>query len=245
MMRLQLARILQIVGFLVALALLAPSVGAGEADLLADRSLGEATAPVTIIEYSSLTCPHCAVFHEDVLPQIKSAYIDSGKVRLIFRDFPLDPRALAAAMLARCVEPARYFGFIALLFKDQQVWARSEDPVHDLKLRAQLASLSPQAADACLANQDLAKAIEQSARQANSAHGIDSTPSFLINDRLLRGEQSFANFRAAIETALLGKSASPPSSAPEAPPAGAADASGETGFFGKIKGAVRRLFGGE
>lgn len=229
---------LQIVGLVAALMVAPPARGADVAALLADRSLGNPAAPVTIVEYSSLTCPHCASFHLETLPQIKSAYIDPGKVRFIYRDYPLDPRALAAAMVARCVEPARYFGFLDVLYRDQQTWARSADPIRDLKVRAQLAALSPQAVDACLADQELARGIEAIARQASREHGIDSTPSFVVNGRLLRGAHAFADFRAAIEAALLAKPdpASAPAPAPAEPPA--VDA--EAGFFGRIKGVLRR-----
>ena len=228
------AAILQFIGLVLALVLHAPAVGADVGALMAERSLGDAAAPVTVVEYSSLTCPHCAQFHEEILPQIKSAYIDPGKVRFVYRDYPLDARALAAAMVARCVDPARYFGFLALLYKDQLAWARSDDPIRDLKVRAQLAALPAPAVDACLANQDLAKAIEDTAREASRTHGIDSTPSFVVNGRLVRGVHSFADFRAAIEAALLGKAA--PTSAP-----GGGDPGGD-GVIGKIKGAINRLF---
>lgn len=237
-------------GLVWALAAASPAAG-GVAELLADRSLGQETAPVTIIEYSSLTCPHCAQFHEDILPQIKSAYIDSGKARLIYRDYPLDPRAMAAAMVARCVDPGRYYGFLTLLFKDMQTWARSEDPVRDLKVRAQLAGLPPPEVDACLANQELAKGIEERAQGARREFGIDSTPSFVINGRLLRGAQGFADFRAAIEAALLGQkhgaatTPSPSQTTAEQTAVGAGPgAAGEPGWFERIKGTIRRLVGG-
>lgn len=239
-------------GLVWALVAVPPAAAAGVAELLADRSLGQETAPVTIIEYSSLTCPHCAQFHEEILPQIKSAYIDTGKARLIYRDYPLDPRALAAAMVARCVDPGRYYGFIALLYKDLQTWARSDDPVRDLKVRAQLAGLPPPEVDACLANQGLAKGIEERAQNARREFGIDSTPSFVINGRLVRGAQGFPDFRAAIEAALLGqKHGTAPTPGPSETTADQAavgtgpGAAGERGgWFERIKGTIRRLVGG-
>lgn len=238
-------------GVVLGALLVAPTVSAA-ADveaLLADRSLGAEAAPVTIIEYSSLTCPHCAQFHEEILPQIKSAYIDPGKARLVYRDYPLDPRALAGAMVARCVDAGRYYGFIALLYKDQQSWARSEDPVRDLKLRAQLAGLAAPAVDACLANQDLARGIEERARGARQQFGINSTPSFVINGRLLRGAQGFPDFRAAIEAALLDqKQGAAPEPAPGIQPADSAPGGTPTaeggGWFARLKDGIRRLVGG-
>ena len=92
--------------------------------MLAERAMGSPSAKVAIIEYSSLTCPHCADFHRDVLPRIQQEYIDKGLMRYVPRDFPLDGRALAAAMIARCVPPDRYFAFLDMLFRDQQTWAR-------------------------------------------------------------------------------------------------------------------------
>ena len=96
--------------------------------MLAERSMGSPTAPVTLVEYSSLTCPHCADFHRETLPKIKEEYIDKGVVRYVLRDFPLEPRAMAAAMVARCVPADRYFGFVDMLFRDQQTWAHSRNP---------------------------------------------------------------------------------------------------------------------
>src|SRR5262249_57342023 len=97
-----------------------------------DRILGKPDAPITIVEYASLTCPHCAAFERDTLPKLKTQYIDTGKVKLIYRDFPLDSRATLAAMIARCAPRDRYFGFVDAFFRSQDQWARSEDPVRSL-----------------------------------------------------------------------------------------------------------------
>lgn len=170
--------------------------------MLAERSLGDASAKVTITEYSSLTCPHCADFHRDVLPQIKENYIDKGLVRYVPRDFPLDGRALAAAMIARCVPPDRYFGFLEMLFRDQQAWARSANPLEDLKVRAQLAGLPPAGVDACLADQELSKGIQGAAAEASKREGIESTPTFFIDGRKISGAASYDQFKAAIDEAI-------------------------------------------
>lgn len=100
-----------------------------------DKVLGDRDAPVTMIEYSSLTCPHCAHFHTDVLPRIKKEYIDTGKVKLVLRDFPLNQPALIAAQIAHCVPEDRYFGFVSVLFETQAAWAISEDPAAALSPR--------------------------------------------------------------------------------------------------------------
>lgn len=170
--------------------------------MLAERSMGSAQAKVTVVEYSSLTCPHCADFHRDVLPQIKAEYIDKGLVRWVFRDFPLDGRAMAAAMVARCVPPDRYFGFLDMLFRDQQVWARGTDPLADVKVRAQLAGLAPADVDACLADKQLLQGIQARAQDGQQRDGITSTPSFRIDGTAIAGAQSFADFKSAIDEAL-------------------------------------------
>ena len=141
--------------------------------MLAERSMGSPTAPVTLVEYSSLTCPHCADFHRETLPKIKEAYIDKGVVRYVLRDFPLDPRAMAAAMVARCLPADRYFGFVGMLFSDQQTWAHSRNPTEDLKVRAQLAGLAPAEFDACLSNKELADGIQAAAAEAQKRDGIE------------------------------------------------------------------------
>ena len=168
---------------------------------LAERSLGRADAPVTIIEYSSLTCPHCADFHRDVFGKLKSTFIDTGKVRYVLRDFPLEPRAMAAAIVARCVAPDRYFGFIEMLFADQQAWARSNDLLNELQVRAQLAGLSSDDFNACLNNSALMQGIQKRAEEGQKQYGIESTPSFIVNGKPLTGARTFADFEAAIAAA--------------------------------------------
>ena len=170
--------------------------------MLSERSLGSPSAKVAIIEYSSLTCPHCADFHRDVLPHIKQEYIDKGLVRYVPRDFPLDGRALAAAMIARCVPPERYFAFLDMLFRDQQTWARSANPLEDLKVRAQLTGLSPAEVDACLADQNLLKGIQAGAGEARQRENIESTPTFFINGKKFSGAASYDKFKSAIDEAI-------------------------------------------
>lgn len=170
--------------------------------MLAERSLGSPSAKVAIIEYSSLTCPHCADFHRDVLPRIQQEYIDKGLVRYVPRDFPLDGRALAAAMIARCAPPDRYFAFLGMLFRDQQSWARSANPLDDLKVRAQLTGLSPAEVDACLKNKDLADGIQGAAAEAQKRDGIESTPTFFINGNKFSGAASYDKFKSAVDEAI-------------------------------------------
>lgn len=170
--------------------------------MLAERAMGDPSAKATIVEYSSLTCPHCADFHREVLPRIREEYIEKGLVRYVPRDFPLDGRALAAAMIARCVPPDRYFGFLDMLFRDQQTWARSAKPLDDLKVRAQLAGLSPAEVEACLADQNLLKAIQASAAEARQRENIESTPTFFIDGKKISGAASYDQFKSAIDEAI-------------------------------------------
>jgi protein-disulfide isomerase len=188
---------------LVVLSVAARSVGAASIDdALAERSLGDAAAPVTIIEYSSLGCPHCAAFHHETLPKIKEAYIDTGKVRLVFRDYPLGGVAMAAALIAHCVEPTRYFGFIDVLFRSQATWSTSSKPLDDLKQTSRLAGLSEADFNACLENKALLQGIQERAAQAQKENGIESTPTFLVNGRKIVGAQDFEAFKAVIDEEL-------------------------------------------
>ena len=148
-----------------------------------DRVLGGDSAAVTIMEYSSLTCPHCALFHAEGYEHLKSAYIDTGKVRLVFRDFPLDGLALRAAALAECVPEGRYFPFLQMLFKGQASWARSETPLAELLRLGQLAGLSRERAGACLQDEAGLENIIQERLAGQEEYGIDSTPSFIIDGR--------------------------------------------------------------
>ena len=148
-----------------------------------DRVLGDEGARVTILEYSSLTCPHCAQFHSEGYRHLKSAYIDTGKVKLVFRDFPLDGLALRAAALAECVPAERYFPFLQLLFEGQQSWAGSNDPLTELVRLGQLAGLGQEYAKACLQDEARMERIIQERLDGQKEYKIDSTPSFIIDGR--------------------------------------------------------------
>ena len=155
------------------------------AEALAPKVMGNPSAPVTLTEFASLTCPHCANFHQNYLPAIKKDFIDTGKVKLVFNDFPLDGLALAGSMLARCGGDNRYFGFIEVLFRSQQTWSRAANPREALKQVSRLGGLSDAEFETCLANQELLTGIRKNAEDATKAHGITSTPSFMINGKLL------------------------------------------------------------
>jgi protein-disulfide isomerase len=171
-----------------------------EPPALGDRVLGRTDAPVTIVEYASATCPHCAAFHKDVFPQLKTEFIDTGKVRFIFREFPFDDLALAAFMLARCAPPDKYFPMIDVLFEQQKVWA-SKDARTELGKIAQLAGIGQDGFDKCLKNEDIAKGIMAIRDKAANTFGVAATPTFFVNGKELRGEHSIDQFRKMISEA--------------------------------------------
>ncbi|MFQ5764028.1 MAG: DsbA family protein, partial [Rhodospirillales bacterium] len=159
-------------------------------------------APVTIIEYSSLGCPHCAAFHRDTLPQLKREYIDTGKAKLIYRDFPLGTPALAASMIARCAGREKYFGFIDILFRSQSQWSRSKNPLAALTRIARFGGMSEADVQACLRAQAILDGIRQGAALAQQNHNVKSTPTFLIEGQVISGSMPYEHFKKAIEKAL-------------------------------------------
>ena len=169
---------------------------------LGDMAKGDPNAPVIVIEYASLTCPHCAQFHTEVLPELKERYIATGKVRLIYRDFPLDQMALAAATLAHCAGPDRYFSMLDVLFETQANWARADDPIAALKRLGKLGGLSEEKMDACLADQELADGILQTRLDGQNEFDISSTPSFVIDGKTYAGSRDIDAFAELIDPLL-------------------------------------------
>jgi protein-disulfide isomerase len=152
-----------------------------------DRILGKADAPVTIFEYASLTCPHCADFEKNFLPKIKADWIDTGKAKLVFRDFPLDGSALKAAMVARCAPPERFYGFIDVLFAQQGAWATGGDPTAVLERLAKLGGMGQEKFDACLKDDALQNKILATRLTASNDYKVESTPTFFINGKTVVG----------------------------------------------------------
>lgn len=173
---------------------------------LGEMVVGSADAPITIVEYASMTCPHCAHFHETTFPELKKQYIDTGKVRFIFREFPLDLLAAAGFMLARCaVKDApnsdKYFGVIDLLFRTQGQWA-VEKPLDPLFGIVKQAGFTQQSFNACLANQDLLNGIQGVRDNASQKLGVSSTPTFFINGKKLAGALTMADFEKEFQPYL-------------------------------------------
>jgi signal peptidase I len=202
-----------------------PSPVAAQPGPLPDMAVGAAGAPVTVVEYSSMACSHCANFVRDVLPGFKSAYVDTGKVRFVFREFPLGDAATRAAMLVRCAEPGKQLPIMEKLFAAQSTWLVA-DALPPLRALASEAGLS-EAADKCLADQSLFDKLTAARTQATEALGIKSVPTFFVNGRRLEGESAIKELSGAVETALSGsaRTAAAPTQQTAAPPSAPAPAS--------------------
>lgn len=168
-----------------------------------DRVLGKADAPVTILEYASFTCSHCADFHEETMPLIKRDYIATGKAKYVYRDFPLDRMSLDAAVMARCADKERYFGLTQMLFKNQTNWSGSPQYLKALRQIGAIAGLPPEKFEACMADEKLRKDILESRVDAEKTYGINSTPTFIVfgkdGQETLKGNQPYKVFRETLD----------------------------------------------
>jgi protein-disulfide isomerase len=170
---------------------------------LPDMVLGSANAPVTITEYSSMSCPHCAAFGENVFPMLRTKYIDTGKVRFVFREFPLDIKAAAASMLARCIangDAEKFFETVQLLFQQQQ--QLMEQASTTLKVIGKRAGMSEQAVETCGKDQTLLDKLAADQRFAYEVIKVDSTPTFFVNGERLKGAMSFEELEEKIQSLL-------------------------------------------
>ena len=171
---------------------------------LPDMALGPANAAVTITEFASMTCPHCAAFNAEVFPKIKAAYIDTGKVRYVFREFPLDIKAAAGSMLGRCIakdDSAKYFAVIDLLFKQQADWVM-KNTTETLTRIGKQAGLNQQQGEDCLKDQALMNKIVADRNYAQETLKVEGTPTFFINGEMVAGEMSFDEIDAKIKPLL-------------------------------------------
>jgi len=157
---------------------------------LGDVWLGPADAKCTIIEYASMTCPHCAKFHKETWPELRKRYIDTGKVRFTLREFPLDPLATAAFMLARCEGDKMYYPVTDLLFDQQQGWAFTQKPVDNLEQMLKQAGYTKDKFEACLKNENIYAGINAVKQRGMDVFKVDSTPTFFINGTRYTGEQT-------------------------------------------------------
>jgi protein-disulfide isomerase len=169
---------------------------------LGDIAQGPADAKVTIIEYASLTCSHCAAFHRDTYPVLKSRYIDTGKVRYVLREFPLDPLATAGFMLARCDGEQKYYPIVDLLFQQQRAWTATDKPLDALRQMMRQAGFSQEKFDACLKDQKVYDAINAVKNRGMETFKVDSTPTFFINGQRYPGNMSIDEIEKIIKPIL-------------------------------------------
>jgi len=189
---------------------------------LDDIVMGSPTAPVTIIEYASMTCPHCAHFATETFPKLKEKYIDTGKVKYIMREYPLDRLAAAAFMLARCAGPDKYYPMIETLFAEQRKWAVKE-PLQVLLTIARQAGFTEESFQACLRDKDLLDKIQQVRDRGQQKFKVEATPTFYINGERFSGALTMEELDKAI-TPLLPKAGAGSEDAPKADAPAATDA---------------------
>ncbi len=172
---------------------------------LGEQALGAPDAKITIVEYASATCPHCAAFHKETFPTLKKEYVDTGKVRFVFREFPFDDLALAAFMIARCAPADRYFPMIEVLFEQQGTWTdRGRNAREELFKIAQLAGFTSESFETCLKNEEVAKGIIEIQKRGEGEFAVRATPTFFVNGKRFRGKQDIEEFRKTIDAALAG-----------------------------------------
>lgn len=168
---------------------------------LPEMALGEEDAPVTIIEYASMTCSHCANFHTNTFPELEEKYIESGQVRFIMREFPFDPRAEAGFMLARCTDD-KYFPMVDVLFQRQQSWARAENGQQAMLQIARVGGFSQESFEACLTDQELLDDVRAVRTRAAEEFDVEATPTFFINGSKYSGAMSIDQMSAIIDSML-------------------------------------------
>ncbi|MBX9740917.1 MAG: DsbA family protein [Beijerinckiaceae bacterium] len=216
--RRQMLELLAVAGFVAAggssLGLLTPSPASAQGSptvpmdqllvegALPDVWLGVKEAPVTIIEYASMTCSHCAAFHNDTFPAFKKKYIDTGKVRFALREFPFDPLATAGFMLARCAGTDKREAMIDLLFTQQKNWAFTDKPLEGLSNLVKQTGMSQQSFEACLKDKALYDSVNQTRDRAAEKFQVDSTPTFFINGRKQSGAMTMSQLEKAIDPLL-------------------------------------------
>lgn len=145
---------------------------------------GDPSAKVEVVEYASLACPACKYFHENIYPILKKDYIETGKIRFIYRDFPTNSAALAAAMIARCAGPERHSGMIDMFFTTQQQWGRSEQPLQALSMVARMGGIGPSEVDQCVRNSELMQGIQAGAKYASEEKGVSGTPTLFVAGKM-------------------------------------------------------------
>ncbi|MCV9940461.1 DsbA family protein [Boseaceae bacterium BT-24-1] len=171
---------------------------------LPEKVFGAAEAPVTVIKYASLTCHHCMNFHMNTWPAFKAKYVDTGKVRFIIREFPLDPLAMAGFMLARCAGEDKWYPVVDMFYRTQEGWAHSDKPLDGLTQAMRQAGMGKDGVEACLKREDVYQGIRQVSERAK-AFGVESTPTFFVNGKKEVGALSLEQFDAILAPLLAGR----------------------------------------
>jgi protein-disulfide isomerase len=197
----------------------------------ADFTLGKADAPITFIEYASMTCPHCAQFSTVILPQMKEHYIDKGYVRYVFREFPLDQVALTVSVVGRCLAKDAYIPYVEMMYTELQTWARGEDLRGNIKEMARRAGMSGEEFEKCLSTEADAKRVLAVQEKAMKDYCVGGTPTFLVNGKIIAsGEILWSTLDEKLREAAKAKGVTiPPAAASDAaaPAEGAATAPAE------------------
>lgn len=175
--------------------------------IMSERIMGDINAPVTVIEYASLTCPHCAHFATTVLPQVKAKLVETGRMRLIFRDFPLDAMAMKAAKLAKCAPQDKYFDFIEVIFRNRDRWLTSDNPEGSLMQLGALTGMTDEYMKMCMGSAELENAILQVVSDAQQKFVIKSTPTFVFEygAESFAGAQDVSKFEEVVDRLSAGK----------------------------------------
>lgn len=163
---------------------------------------GDPSAKVEVVEYASLACPACKFFHEEIYPELKAKFIDTGKIRFIYRDFPTNSAALAAAMIARCAGPQRHAGMVDMFFTTQQQWGSSQQPLQALSQVARMGGIGPSEVDQCIRNSELMKSIQAGAAHANQEMGVTGTPTLFVAGKMSENGLKKDELIAEIEEAI-------------------------------------------
>lgn len=175
------------------------------AGALPDKTFGAADAPVTIVEYASITCHFCMKFHSETWPALKEKYVDTGKVRFIMREFPLDPLATAGFMLARCAGDDKWYPVLDLLYRTKETWGHAQNPADALLQTVRQAGFTQESFETCLRNDRLFQDVRSVADRAAKDFGVNSTPTFFINGEKRTGALSLQEFDKIIEPMLAAK----------------------------------------
>ena len=171
-------------------------------EILSERILGNSDAKVTMIEYASMTCPHCANFHTKTFPAIKKEYIVTGKIKFIYRDFPLDQFALAAAMMARCSAKERYFGVVDVIFRTQREWGRNPNPRKALEQIGKIVGVSESTYEACVTDKVVHDGMIKMRNDAVEKYKVRTTPTFVVNEKKITGGLPLEELRKVLDAAV-------------------------------------------